>query len=635
MTPDSVAAPVKHILVLEDALYRRTLILEANQYTLGRHSSNDIQMHSKQASRKHATLLRKFNSKTNQEVFWIIDGDLDGNKSQNGIYVNGEKCLVRELKDGDLINFGCDINASYHSSANGLTSIGEEDGDYYADITPGGKFIPNKNPLLMSEGNLEEISSMDEETFHDDVYLDALTQLPNRTLFSEYIYIAISNARRKKHKAGLIFFTLSNLNEIQQSLGMTIWEEAIKQVGQSLRSSLRHGDIVARWSDSEFMILFPKFKDADDLEKIQARLFNILNQPLLIEQYKLALQVSSGTAIYPQDSEDLQTLLNLVQKDLTANAPTLDTSLVMSETLPATLTVPQDSFLTNGTALREDKVSATLLIQETSLPASPLHQDRFAKVEKRLQQALDGHEINLVYQPEVNLQQGYINAMEALVRWQHPQKGIISPKQFLPWVDHTEMVIPVTRWILATACHQNKHWQVTGIAPLIMAVNLSDKQFYHPGLLNLMDQVLIETELEPQWLELEISEAAIAKDLDKAKAQLKGLKDKGIRVALDDFGEVYGGARLIQTLPLDKIKLHPSLMSDLGKGNQECSLLAILMKMGHNLNIQMVAEGVETQIQVGNLQQLQCFIMQGYRFSLPLNQDGATKFLLRHHTLVS
>ena len=634
MTSESVATPVKHILVLEDALYRRTLILEANQYTLGRHSSNNIQMHSKQASRKHATLLRKFNSKTNQEVFWIIDGDLDGNKSQNGIYVNGEKCLVRELKDGDLINFGCDINASYHSSSSGLTSVGEEEGDY-PNSTPLENAVPRPKNLVISEGNLEEMSAMEEETFHDDVYLDALTQLPNRTLFLEYIYIAISNARRKKHKAGLLFFNLSNLSEIQQSLGMAIWEQAIKQVGQSLRSSLRHGDIVARWADSEFMILFPKFKDADDLDKIQARIFNILNQPLLIEQYKLALQVSSGSAIYPQDSEDLQTLLGLVQKNLTANAPSLDTSLVMTETLATSLTLPHTLNQTNGTALRDEKASATLLIQETALPASPLHQERFAKVEKRLQQALDGHEINLVYQPEVNLQQGYINAMEALVRWQHPQKGIISPKQFLPWVDHTEMVIPVTRWILATACHQNKHWQVTGIAPLIIAVNLSDKQFYHPGLLDLMDQVLKETELEPQWLELEISETAIAKDLDKAKTQLKGLKDKGIRVALDDFGEVYGGARLIQTLPFDKIKLHPSLMGDLGKGNQECSLLAILLKMGHELNLQMVAEGVETQIQVGNLQQLQCFIMQGYRFSLPLNQDGATKFLLRHHTLVS
>ncbi|MFM7580381.1 MAG: FHA domain-containing protein, partial [Microcystaceae cyanobacterium] len=182
-------------------------------------------MHSKQASRKHATLLRKFNSKTNQEVFWIIDGDLDGNKSQNGIYVNGEKCLVRELKDGDLINFGCDINASYHSSANGLTSVGEDEGDY-PNFTPVENAVSRQKDLVISEGNLEEMSATEEETFHDDVYLDALTQLPNRTLFLEYIYIAISNARRKKHKAGLLFFNLSNLSEIQRSLGMAIWEQA-------------------------------------------------------------------------------------------------------------------------------------------------------------------------------------------------------------------------------------------------------------------------------------------------------------------------------------------------------------------------------------------------------------------------
>jgi len=601
----------KHILVLEDSIYRRTIILEEGQYTLGRHSSNSIQMNSKQASRKHATLLRKFNNKNKQEVFWIIDGDLDGHKSQNGVYVNGEKCLIRELKDGDLINFGCDINASYHASGGNTSVVGTEWSNYES-VDSSESVISEQNIEPQAEETLHnttyktEENSSNDDTFHDDSYLDPLTQLPNRALFSEYLHIATSNARRKKHKVGLLLLRLTNLSGVTQALKGNIREQVIKQVGKQLRDCLRQADIVSRWSEEEFMILFPQLQVLENLEKIQQRIVQSCCVPIAIDQYLLSVEMSSSSAIYPQDSEDLEILLSIVQKKLKPLvfvAPQSATFEEESVTIPADLTTLEDE----------------------------ANQARFFKIQKRLQQALDSNETELLYQPQVNLKTGAINAIESFIRWQHPQKGLINPKQFIPWMNQTEAVLPITKWVLDTACQQNKRWQLMGIAPLVISINLSDKQFYHPQLLEIIEKILSESKLEPSWLELEIQESTIVHDFEHSKIVMRSLNKKGINLSLDDFGKDFAAARFLQELPIGKIKLDPALIDDLLVHPQQTKFLASLINLGHNFDIQVVAKGVEEQSQLNILKCLDCFIMQGYRFSHPLNSESATQFLFQHH----
>ncbi|MGL5032392.1 MAG: EAL domain-containing protein [Microcystaceae cyanobacterium] len=611
MNSESFQESAKHILVLEDSIYRRTIILEEGQYSLGRHSSNGIQMNSKQASRRHATLLRKFNNKNRQEVFWIIDGDLDGHKSQNGVYVNGEKCLIRELKDGDLINFGCDINASYHNSS-GNTSVMGTEWNNYENVDSSESVIPEQNVALPSEETLNkttytaEKNSSNDDTFQDDSYLDPLTQLPNRALFSEYLHIATSNARRKKHKVGLLLLKLTNLSGATEALKDNVRGQVIKQVAKQLRDCLRQGDIVSRWSEEEFMILFPQLQVLENLEKIQQRIVQSCCAPIAIDQYLLSVVMSSSSVIYPQDSDDLEVLLGIVQKKLRP------LTFIAAETA----IIPEESVT----------IPANLVSLEDEA-----NQARFFKIQKRLQQALDENETELLYQPQVNLKTGAINAIEAFIRWQHPQKGLINPKQFIPWMNQTEAVLPITQWVLDTACQQNKRWQLMGIAPLVVSINLSDKQFYHPQLLETIEQVLAESKLESSWLELEIQELTLLQNFEQSKKIMRSLNKKGINLSLDDFGKDYASARFLQEFPIGKVKIDPALIDDLLVHPQNTKLLSALISLGNAFDIQVVAKGVEEQSQLNILKCLDCFIMQGYRFSHPLNSEAAAQFLFQHH----
>jgi EAL domain-containing protein (putative c-di-GMP-specific phosphodiesterase class I) len=289
---------------------------------------------------------------------------------------------------------------------------------------------------------------------------------------------------------------------------------------------------------------------------------------------------------------------------------------------------PISTFIANPQNLVPPTSSTSQAINQATI-----NHARINKVEKRLQRALDQGEISLYYQPQVNVKTGNIEAMEALVRWQHPQQGMISPKQFLPWADNSEMVLPMSQWILTTACTQNKTWQYQRIQPLKVSVNLSDKQFYHPQLLETVTEALANSKLEPNWLELEMTESTVLRDFAISKKLMQALDCLGIQLSLDDFGVDYASIRYLQELPIHKVKIDKSFVAQLSNDPQNTMMLSALINLGQGFNIQVVAEGVETQSQLNVLQNLHCVIMQGYRFSQPLLTEDATKFLLQHHTV--
>ena len=594
---------IQHILVVEDQVSRSTIILDEANYTMGRHSSNSIQMNSRQSSRHHATFVRKFNTKLNQFTYLIVDGDLEGNKSQNGIFINGEKCLVHELKDGDLINFGCDVNASYHhigrrehvsltSSLNSEVNSVSQHNELYSST----ENIQTKKTLILSEDDTDtkknRNSKDNEDTFADYSYLDNVTGLPNQTLFNEYLYIAVSNAKRHQHHVAVLLVDFNLFSSTNYDSKKEWANQILKDVGKSIQNRLRNGDIVARWGDSQFSILLPQIENIKNSTTIVQRILSTNDQNITINGEPVHIQTHYAVVVYPQDAEDSQKILNLLEYRL-----------------------------------------SQAKLESQSIPSSSLElSNRRSQVEKRLHRAIKYEELDLYYQPQINLKTGSVEAMEAFVRWHHPQKGLITPEKFLPWADKTELTDPLNRWILTEACNQNVRWQQAGISPLAMSVNLSEKQFYHPNLPRLLEEILTETELDSRWLELEISESFLINQIEPAQKIIRALDQLGVSFCLDDFGKHYASIRYLIEFPIKKIKIDQSFIAKLVDNPQAMKIISTFINLGENLNIQVIAKGIETQLQTDILQNLNCFLMQGYRFSQPMKGEEAKTFLLLHRT---
>ncbi|MGK7940910.1 MAG: EAL domain-containing protein [Crocosphaera sp.] len=591
-----------HVLVIEDNNSSRTISLDKSKYSLGRHSSNSIVIHSRQVSRQHATLVKKFNRQTNCHSFWIIDGDLDGNKSQNGVFINGEKCLVHELKDGDLINFGCEVNASYHSVSKVKISDSSIDESSLKEDTLDSPPV-NKLPKLNVENphqkstfllpNVSENSSGNEDTFREDSYLDPVTNLPNRILFNEYISIALANAKRHDNNTAIFLLDIENFSQINDTFGYKVGDHFLAAMGKRLKNCLRIGDIVARWGGDEFGILLPHIKEADNLYKITQRLVKELKYPFTVDQKTESLVTHLGVAIYPENGKSPQELLNYAETQLSHHKQTGNHDIV---------------------ALK-----------------SPGKSSELSQIEGRLYDALNKKELCLYYQPQVNLNSKKIEGMEAFIRWNHPKYGLVPPQQFLPWAEKTELVIPLTRWIFEQACRQNKTWQTNNVSPISVSVNLSAAQFHHSQLVDIVDEVLSSTKLDPQWLELEVTESIILKDIKLAYEILTELKALGVNLCVDDFGIGYIAVSNLHTMPFDKIKIDVSLIRDLANNPDNTTLISALLSLGETFKMRVVAEGVETQQQLNLLNDLHCQGMQGYRFSHPLSVEKATEFLTRYH----
>ncbi len=589
-----------YILVLEDSNSRRTISLEESKYSLGRHSSNSIVIHSRQVSRKHATLIKKLNRKTNQESFWILDGDLEGKKSQNGIFINGEKCSVHELKDGDLINFGCEVNASYHAVSPATIS------ESYID-----KNTPNKSLLksikkvptlhldnptqqatfILPNSSLKDLGN--DDTFQEESYLDPITQLPNRILFNEYVSIAVTNAKRHKNCLAIFLIDIRCFSEINDAFGYTTGDYFLQAIAERLKNCIRTGDIVSRWAGDEFAILLPHIKEADNLYNITQRIIQELKSPFTVKDNTQSLVTHLGMAIYPNNGKVPQDLLNYAETQLIYHKKT-GSHTILNENL--------------------NNTKASL-----------------SKIEKRLYEALINEELCLYYQPQLNSNTKKTEAMEAFIRWKHPRYGLVPPKEFLPWVETTDLVVPLTRWILENACTQNKIWQTNNLPSVLVSVNLSMAQFHHPQLVDTIDEILNLTGLNPQWLELEITEAIILKDIKLAYAVLRELKSLGVRVCLDDFGIGYAAVSNLHQIPFDTIKIDVSLIKEMDDNPENTTLISALIALGESFDMRVVAEGVENQQQLNTLHNLHCQTMQGYHLSKPLSIEDATQFLTFHH----
>jgi diguanylate cyclase (GGDEF)-like protein len=586
-----------HILILEDLQGRRSISLDNPLYSLGRHCSNSIIVYSKHISRQHATLVEKKQDFSQENSFFILDGDGKGNQSHNGIFINGKKCLVHELQDGDLINFGGDVNASYHvlSMANSTPQKIETRDRAYEETTNeermteiGTRYKPKQE---LSASAIETLNQ--EDTFLKPSYQDWLTGLSNRILFNEHMAIALANAKEKQEQLAVIYLDLEQFKEINNKFGYPVGDRILKEFAQRMNDCLRAGDIIARWGGDEFAILLKQIKHLDDPMRVSERILNTLKKSFVVEKQQAHLKCNIGIALYPQNGEDVAGLIKTA-------------------------------------ALNLDTNKQQRLNEQRSLSAKPPVNPQLSRVENILCKAIEREELALHYQPQVNIHTGEIYGMEALLRWHHPKQGMIYPHQFLPWAEKTNLILPISQWVLQSACRQNKTWQMAGLPHLPISVNLSPRQFQQTNLIQMVEGVLIETGLDPHWLEFEITEKAIVQNVNSARQVFHQLSQLGVPIAIDDFGTGYSAIGYLQEFPFHKLKIAQTCVRQLQTTPQKTGIISAAIALGYTFNLRVVAEGVETQQQLDLLRQLQCQEMQGYRFSQPLGSKEATQFLTRH-----
>jgi diguanylate cyclase (GGDEF)-like protein len=591
----------RYILIVEDPQGRRTISLEEMKYSLGRKSDNQIVLYSKHASRYHATLIKKSIDRQSFS-YWILDGDLEGNKSHNGIYINGSKCLIHELKDGDLINFGCDINASFHLIVNqekASTNLKNSHKQSRVTITEDEENSSHNNPQSKSTlilNQAAQVISFD-DTIQDESFLDALTDLPNRSLFNEYLSIAINNAQKNNKLLGLLLVDVEQLRDINNHLSYRLGDQLLKILSDRLRESLRSGDIVARWGGDEFIVLLPQINTVHDLEKVSQRVLKTLQTDYEIENQSLSIQISLGSVVYPPDGTDKKVILQTLEEKLL-----------------------------------EDKhnIHYNCRINQVNLDKKNPHA---SKVEYFLYQAIKNNELSLYYQPQVNITKGEVEGLEALLRWLHPQFGLIAPHRFLPLVEETELILLLNRWVLENACQQIQTWQQQGLLYTSISVNVSPRQFRDPQFLETLSNILQETKINPACLEIEITEASLLENQDETARILGKLTQLGVSLVLDDFGSGYGSISYLGQIPLKKLKIDQSFIKKLTANPQDTAFIMAALALAKSFNITAIAEGVETQQQLEILQELGCERIQGNRISSPLSVEEVTKFLDIHRTV--
>ena len=806
------SAQVHHVLVIEDSSLEREIILDGATYSIGRHSSNDIVLSCQKTSRNHATLLRRTDVKTNKYSYWILDGDLQGNRSRNGIYINGKKSLVHELQQGDVIQFSGDAQATYKITTSLTDKISrtdyEEDNvtnlqinnqplidkdtmvaippevvdhsksgkssrqasftelspqaiieidlsgnityinsagiinfkdidhqklnhpllenlisqyhnqdkniitrevkignqvylqnahylpenkvirNYVLDITKQKDLetklqdkitLYNKIVQQISEGifivatatkkiievnsacsellgysaaemlrmNVYELSYESEKlaavlqgviagknSFWGELLLrhqngnivnaqlkiDLISSelgeticlvihnlnepkhlpensknilevdLSKRDIFNQQLLTAIANAKRNQKLLAVMYCKIDFLPDINATIGIENSNQLLANLGQRLSTCLRSGDTVVHWQEDKFALLMPQISGVEEVAKINQRIQKSIAQSFKIGETQVTTKSTSGIAIYPPDGNDVEILL--------AHA---NTAL-------------EQAYQNKSSYQFYDSAMNTQALVTLEL-------------ETLLQQALEREEFKLYYQPQININTGKLEAVEALLRWEHPELGLVAPNNFIRAAEKTKLIIPIGEWAIRTACSQNKAWQSQGLPPSKITVSLSPVQFQQPNLAQKIADILAETALEPQLLELEIGAASLIQNIDHSQRLLQQLQTLGVHLAVDDFTAGFSYLEYLKQFPLNTLKIDRSLVQQLTDNPKDLAIVTALIELGKGFNLRVVAEGVETQAQIDLLRSLNCQQMQGFWFGRPLASEEASKLL--------
>ena len=413
---------------------------------------------------------------------------------------------------------------------------------------------------------------------------DALTGLANRALLKDRLAQAIHYAQRSMRIVAIALLDLDRFKVINDTLGHAAGDALLCQIAERLKAVVRETDTVARFGGDEFMVLLTEVAVAQDLDPVMQKILQVFEEPYQVDQRQLNLSASLGVSSYPQHSPDPETLIRYAD-----------------------------------IAMYESKKSGTAFsLYEGKLDPFDLG---LLDLEHDLHNALERQEFCLYYQPKVNLKTGTISGCEALLRWQHPELGMVSPGQFIPLAEQTGLIVPIGTWVIEEACRQNLAWQAAGLPPIQVAVNLSARQFRQGDLATIVSTILSESGLDPGFLELELTESMIMDDPQGAEAALTALKNLGISLSLDDFGTGYSSLNYLSRFPVDHLKIDMSFIRDIGTSDNRTAVVSSIIDIAHNLQLSAIAEGVETPEQLAFLVANECDAIQGYLFSKPLPAD--------------
>jgi diguanylate cyclase (GGDEF)-like protein len=695
---------ILHFLVIEDMNGKRRIELDAKTYSIGRYPTNGIVLNSELVSRQHAILLRVPIPKTSSYLFRIIDGNLQGKRSTNGILVNGDRRFSHILNHGDEVIFSSDTKAIYlqrviHTQSasddqpdyqnnsdgsisdinqsiatnHGLVHLVSSDGDandkdeavdfseYGDELVSRLASIPelNPNPIVEADTSgvitylnpaaervfpnihalgtnhpalqdlakvVEQLQSGNEGFLVREIVVgdrvfeqflhyipsselirsyvaditerkrsqeiiqyqashDALTGLPNRTFFDDYLSKAIIQAQQAGEKLAIVFLDLDRFKLINDSLGHASGDRLLVEVCQRLRSYLRQGDVVARWGGDEFTMLLRNVDSAERTLEICSRLLRVFEPPFYLNAHELHVSISMGISIFPFDGEDVETLVK--------NA---DQAMFRAKE--------------NG---RNSYQLYTHAMNKSALQRLSL--------ENSLCKAAENNELLIYYQPQVSLELGRIVGVEALLRWQHPEQGLLPPSKFIPLAEETGLIVPIGYWLLRKACSQNRQWQDMGLPPLRLGINLSAYQFKQHGFVNHLSEILVETDLDPSCIDLELTESIVMDDVEENIDKMRQLRDMGINLSIDDFGTGYSSLSYLKCLPINVLKIHQSFVRDITTNPNDFAIAMSIITLAHSLNLKVIAEGVETMEQMELLRSSGCDEMQGYLFNKPIPPD--------------
>ncbi len=425
-------------------------------------------------------------------------------------------------------------------------------------------------------------------------YYDTITQLPNRALFEDRLAQAIAMAKSAGQTLGVLFISLDQFKKVNDTLGHGPGDILLREFAERLKSCIAQTDTVARFGSDEFALLRTQIEGPDDVIETIGSLSQVLKFGFELNGQELFATASVGISLFPLDGDDGQTLLK--------NA---------------------------GAALYKAKRSGGANYQ---FYTADIHDraSRRLSLETTLRRALQNQEFLLHYQPKVSVDSLEITGVEALVRWHHPQLGLISPAEFIPLAEDTGLIIPIGQWVLKEACLQNKRWQNQGFARIRMAVNISARQLHDQAFADTVIKALRETNLEPEYLELELTESSIMQNAELAANVLSRLKSMGIYCSIDDFGTGFSSLASLKRLPINALKIDKSFVSEAPSEPDDAALVLAIITLAHNLRLRVIAEGVETEEQLRLLHLLRCDEIQGSLFSKPLPADALESLLDSH-----
>jgi diguanylate cyclase (GGDEF)-like protein len=463
-------------------------------------------------------------------------------------------------------------------------------------IVGGAPVINAESEITGSMGVFTDITERKraEEQLVHDAFHDGLTGLANRTLFTNHLQMTIERGKRSEQALyAVLFLDFDRFKVINDSLGHAEGDNLLKQIARRLELSLRTGDLLARLGGDEFTILLNELEDTEDAVQVAERIKNDLNIPFMLGEQEVFMSASIGIAVSCGGHNRAEDMLR-------------DADIAMYRA--------------------KSKGKAQHQVFDQTMHKYAINK---LQLETEMHHALQRGEFCLYYQPIINLEMSNLKGFEALIRWNHPERGVIPPNEFILAAEENGLIIPLGRWILYESCRKLREWQINNpwASSLSVSVNLSTKQFMQSDLYEQVAAALISTQLDPRCLKLEITESQVMENSDKAVSMMNRLREMGVELSLDDFGTGYSSLSYLHRLPIDYIKIDRSFVNRMVESKENGEIVYTIIKLAQNLKMKVIAEGIETPDQLAQLHLLNCEYGQGYFFSRPLEARKTGTFI--------